>query len=217
MNAISDVQATALQWYAVRLRSRQNGGRRTTVLNAEFETYVGRDGKPRKRSVRDTGRREFVPSLILRRAGFEVFLPVKQVWHVKNRFTKQKHLVDVPLLVDWMFVGWPAGEPRFHELMALDVVAGVMGTGGRPVRLSHAKVLKLMRRWGGKNLPPEYHRYMRTGMEFEPGDDVVVLEGPFMDFGAKVVEMSGPSARVLVDIFGKDTEFEISARSLGAR
>lgn len=216
MNAMTETNTKTLQWFAVRMKARQNGGRRTTVLNAEYESYVGRDGKPRKRQVRNTGLREFVPALILRRAGFEVFLPIKKVWRVKNRHTKEKHLVDVPLLVDWMFVGWSADEARFHELMSFEVVSGVMGTGGRPVRFSHGKVMDLMRRWSGKYLPPEYHRYMRTGMEFGPGSDVVVLEGPFKDFSAKVIEISGPSARIAIQIFGRDIELGVDARNVRA-
>jgi hypothetical protein len=36
----------------------------------------------------------------MRRAGFEVLLPVKKVLRIKNRFTKEKHLLAVPLLAD---------------------------------------------------------------------------------------------------------------------
>lgn len=94
MNALSEVKTQELQWYAVRLKARQNGGSRTTVVNAEIESYTGRGGKKLKRKIKGTGKREFVPELILRRAGFEVFLPIKKVWRTKNRFSKEQHLVS---------------------------------------------------------------------------------------------------------------------------
>ncbi|MEO9650500.1 MAG: hypothetical protein ABJ360_11935 [Roseobacter sp.] len=69
MNAITEVRAMPLQWYAVRLKAKQNGGARATFLGAEYESYVGRGGHKKKRRLRDTGKRAFVPEVILRRDG----------------------------------------------------------------------------------------------------------------------------------------------------
>ncbi|MBY6045999.1 transcription termination/antitermination protein NusG, partial [Phaeobacter italicus] len=140
---------TEMDWYAVKLKARQNGGRRETLLGVEYETYKARNGQMARRKVKGSGQRVFVPELVLQKAGFEVFLPVKREWQRISRFRPEKELRSRPAMEGWLFVGWPAGQARFHELMALDVVSGVMGAGGQPVRISDAKVRFLMRKFGG--------------------------------------------------------------------
>jgi hypothetical protein len=119
-----------MDWYAVKLKARQNGGRRETLLGVEYETYKAGNGRMVRRKVKGSGQRVFVPELVLQKAGFEVFLPVKREWQRISRFRPEKELRSRPAMEGWLFVGWPAGQARFHELMALDVVAGVMGAGG---------------------------------------------------------------------------------------
>lgn len=133
-----------LQWYAVRVQRRQNGAMRLATLGGEFETYRDRQGRVRKRRIKGTGSKVFLPEHLLRRAGFEVFLPVEKVWRRKNRCTPEKHLVSKPLFVDWLFVGWPADECRWHRLMALDVAVGIMGSSGRPERLPQSLMWKMI-------------------------------------------------------------------------
>lgn len=104
------IEAQEMQWFACRVKRKQMGGIRTVTVGGEFEAYRDRAGRVRKRRVDGTGDRVFLPEHLLRRAGFEVFLPVKKVLRRKNRFSPDKVLVSQPLLVDWMFVGWPVGK-----------------------------------------------------------------------------------------------------------
>ena len=203
------IEAQEMQWYAVRVKRKQVGGIRTTVVGGEFESYRNRSGHLCKRRVDGTGKRVFIPEHIIRRAGFEVFLPVKKVLRRKNRFGPEKHLILQPLLVDWLFVGWPVGEWRWHDLMNLDVVYGVMGTGGRPVYIPRAKITQLMRRWGGGHLSPQCYRYMKTGCDFTAGDTVRVVAGPLDGQEVRVVDVAGSSVRALLDILGGEVEVEI--------
>ena len=199
-----------MQWYAVRVKRRQAGGIRTALTGGKFETYRDRAGQLRKRRVKGTGTKVFLPEHLLRRAGFEVFLPVKKVMRLKNRFTREKHMVAQPLLVDWLFVGWPAHENRWHQLQALDVVSGVLGTGGGPAAIAPPMIRKLMEMWGGGMLSAECHRYAKTGCSFEPGDSAYILNGPFEGLPVKVVDIRGPSVRGLLKIFGAEQEIEIN-------
>lgn len=205
-----------LQWFACRVKRKQVGGIRTITIGGEFEPYRDRQGRDRLRRVNGTGDRVFLPEHILRRAGFEVFLPVKKVQRRKNRFGPEKVFVSQPLLVDWVFVGWPVGADRWHDLMALDVVTGVMGTGGRPVEIPPVRVMRLMRQWGGGHLSPECHRYLKAGGEFTIGDTVRVVAGPLDGQEVRVVDVSGPSVRVLLNILGGDVEVEIQSGVLEA-
>ncbi|MBQ4826571.1 hypothetical protein J4729_18770 [Leisingera sp. HS039] len=206
------IEAQELQWYAVRVVRKQVGGIRTVTVGGEFETYRNRQRQLRKRRINGTGDRVFLPEHILRRAGFEVFLPIEKVLRRKNRFSPEQQLVSKPKLVDWLFVGWPANQSRWHRLMELDVVTGVMGTGGRPVAIPQARIIRLMRQWGGGELSPECYRMMKSG--YAAGDVVKVPDGPFADFDFTVVDVSEKSVRGLVSIFGRDTPLDIPLAKL---
>ncbi|MEX5515702.1 transcription termination/antitermination protein NusG [Pseudophaeobacter sp. 1A09344] len=206
------IEAQDLQWYAVRVVRKQVGGIKTITVGGEFEAYRDRQRRLRKRRVDGTGKRVFLPEHILRRAGFEVFLPIEKVLRRKNRFSPEKQLVSKPKLVDWLFVGWPADESRWHRLMELDVVVGVMGTGGRPVAIPPARIVRLMRQWGGGELSLECYRMMKAG--YAAGDVVKVPDGPFADFDFTVVDVSEKTARGLVSIFGRDTPLDIPLSKL---
>ena len=205
------IEADELQWFAVRMKRPQNPNRRTCVLGAKREAYRDRQGRARVRAVTGTGQRVFVHELLLRRAGFEVFLPVKKVWRRRNKFGPEKELVAYPLLADWIFVGWSVASCRWADLMALDVVVGVMGTGGRPVRLANAPMCDLMRRYSDGCLTPEHHRYMRTHAEFDPGDRTRVTAGPLDGTDLRVIEINGPNVKGVIDAMGGSIPVEIQA------
>jgi transcription antitermination factor NusG len=208
------IEAQEMQWFACRMKRKQVGGIRKVTVGGSFETYRDRAGRVRKRRVDGTGNLVFLPEHILRRAGFEVFLPIKKVLRRKNRFSPEKVLVSEPLLVDWIFVGWPVGESRWHDLMELDVVTGVMGTGGRPVEIPPARVMRLMRQWGGGQLSPECHRYLKTGCEFTAGDTVRVVTGPLDGVDVRVIDVTGPTVKAAVDILGGEVVTEIRSDML---
>lgn len=210
------IEAQEMQWFAVRVKRKQVGGIRKVTVGGEFEAYRDRHGRVRKRRVDGTGDRVFLPEHLLRRAGFEVFLPVKKVLRRKNRFSPDKVFVSQPLLADWMFVGWPVGQHRWHDLMALDVVTGVMGTGGRPVSIPPARVMRLMRQWGGGQLSAKCHQYMKAGGDFSVGDTVRVVDGPLDGQEVRVVDTRGPSVRALMNILGGEVEVEIQSHLLAA-
>jgi transcription antitermination factor NusG len=222
MTTLTETAAHDIQWFAVRMRPRPNGGTKTAIIDVEKEQYVNRAGQRAYRKVKGTGRRVFLPEHVLKRAGFEVFLPVKKVWRIKNRFTKEKHLVSVPLLADWMFVGWELGRgapeegaPSWKVLMELDVVAGVMGTGGRPIQMADTAVMRLMRQFNGGQVPSVVKRRLEARRAFGVGDTARVVEGPLEGQGVRIVEISGPSAKAVLNILGGDVEVVIDAGVLG--
>ena len=211
---MGQIDTQDLVWFAVRLKQKHVSRMRSTTVGGEFETYRDRAGRIRKRRILDTGKRVFVPEHILTQAGFEVFLPVKKVLRKKSRYRPEKVLVSKPLLVGWIFVAWPAGECRWSDLMALDVVSGVLGTGGHPVQVSQARIQDLMRQWGGGLLTPRMHRWMKTGCEFAAGDRVRVLEGPLEGRELSIVEAKGRSVTALLDLLGGKVPVEIGAGAI---
>lgn len=199
------VGARELGWYAVRLKQRQNGGRRTTVMGAEFETYRSRSGQMCKRRIKGSGDRVFVPEYLLQKSGFEVFLPVKKKWCKVSRFKSEKELRSFPLLAGWLFVGWPKIENRFHELVAMDVVAGVMGAGGCPVMISDEDVRGMMRRYGARKCQNRELAVPRVAR----GDLVRVDAGPFEGMSFRVVETTAGSVRGVLALLGRDADIDV--------
>lgn len=215
---MTEVTAREIQWFAVRMKPNASGGPRTAIVDVEKEQYTNRAGRKAWRKVKGTGTRVFLPEHLLKRAGFEVFLPVKKVLRIKNRFTKEKHLVAVPLLADWMFVGLPIveneygrGVPGWKTLMEMDVVAGVMGTGGRPIQMSDAKVMRLMRQFGSGRVSSEVKRRVAARRVFGVGDTARVVDGPLEGQNVRIVDIAGQTAKAMLNILGGDIEVEISS------
>lgn len=221
---MTSVTAREVQWFAVRMKPNASGGPRTAIVDIEKEQYINRAGQKSWRKVKGTGNRVFLPEHLMKRAGFEVFLPVKKVLRIKNRFTKEKHWVSVPLLADWMFVGLPIveteygrGVPGWKKLMELDVVAGVMGTGGRPIQMSDATMMRLMRQFSSGRVPSEVKRRVAARRVFGVGDVAKVVHGPFEDFDFRIVEVGDSSAKGVVNLFGRDNLMELGLENLSPK
>tara|TARA_R100000773_G_C4220162_1_gene118788 strand:+ start:1665 stop:2339 length:675 start_codon:yes stop_codon:yes gene_type:complete len=224
MNAMTSLTSREVQWFAVRMKPNASGGPRTAIVDVEKEQYINRAGQKSWRKVKGTGNRVFLPEHLMKRAGFEVFLPVKKVLRIKNRFTKEKHWVSVPLLADWMFVGLPIveteygrGVPGWKKLMELDVVAGVMGTGGRPIQMSDATMMRLMRQFSSGRVPSEVKRRVAARQVFGVGDVAKVVHGPFEDFDFRIVEVGDSSAKGIVNLFGRDNLMELGLENLSTK
>ena len=205
MNAMTEIGSARVSWFLVRTKPPRNPGRRMVFVGSEYQAYRGRAGRIRKRRVAGTGERVFVPEMILTRAGFDVFYPKKFEWRVVNRYTKEKKLMPFPLLEGWMFVAWRDGDWCWPDIERLDVVAGVMGAGGVPVRVRHADMNRLFRAYGGKRfVSGDVQRFMRTRGEFDVGDRVEVLTGPYRTQTVEVLDITGDRAQCLIRMFGAD-------------
>jgi transcription antitermination factor NusG len=121
-----------------------------------------------------------------------------------------------------MFVGWELGRgapeegaPSWKVLMELDVVAGVMGTGGRPIQMSDKAMMRLMRQFSGGQVPSVVKRRMEARRAFGAGDVARVIDGPLEGQDVRIVEVSDQSAKAVLNILGGDVEVEIDAGALG--
>lgn len=204
MSMMGVVSEQKLQWYAVRVKRKQVGGIRKVTIGGDYLPYKGRGGVKKWRHVKGSGESAFVPEVLLRKAGFEVFLPVRKELKRKNRFTEETHAVAYPLLVDWIFVGWSVDLHEWHRLMGFDVVTGVLGVGGQPIRIKSDVVTKLMRRWGGGHLSPNCYRYMKSAEDFSEGQ-IVQVNGGLMDGkDVQVTQVSRNKIKWMTNLLGVD-------------
>lgn len=211
---VQSIDARRIHWLVCRMKPLKNANRRTARIGCDFEPYKNRAGLTCYRPVKGSGQEVNVHELILRKNGFEVFLPVRKEWRRVSRYSPEKVLRMYPKLGGWMFVGLDDLGCRLQDLAALDLVDRVLGAAGHPVVISEAKVIDLMRRWGGGTLAPEQHRYMRTHAEFEVGDTVRVVEGSLEGFEFEVTGIDGPFAEGFVSLFGRETAFRLRCQDL---
>lgn len=222
MNAMMAVDEITIQWHAVLTKPPHNRNWKTTVIGADYEAYQNKQGQACHRRLKDTGTRVFVPEFILRKYGFEVFMPVKKRWRIKNHHTKEKQLVRLPLIANWMFVGWPVDKYRqpttavcWEMMMQLDVVSGVLGTGGKPALIHGRDIQRMMGLHGGGNkAPANIHRYMRRDCEFEVGDDVRVIEGVLAGRTVKILSIDGPQVKAVTKLLGRSFVADLAAYDL---
>ena len=96
-------------------------------------------------------------------------------------------------------------EPEVFEIIRkVDKVVGFMG-GKTPLPLREEEAQKILERLRISEIKPK-PRY-----QFEPGDRVRVIQGPFANFHGVVEEVKPDKGkvRVLVSIFGRETPVEL--------
>jgi len=90
-------------------------------------------------------------------------------------------------------------------------VTGFVGSGTKPTPLSRREVERILgvskaEEGGDKKKEPRFKP------EWEVGETVRVVEGPFADFNGLIedINIDQQKVRVLVDIFGRETPVELS-------
>jgi len=96
-------------------------------------------------------------------------------------------------------------ENSWHLVTGTPKVTGFVGDSVNPSPLSPDEVETLLQQIEGKG--PK----SRVSIEFEQGDTVKVIEGPFADFNGTVddVKPEKGKLRVLISIFGRNTPVEL--------
>jgi len=105
----------------------------------------------------------------------------------------------------YMLVQMELDDETWHLVNDTLKVSGFVGNSRHPVPLSKQEVEALrVQMQSGANRP-------RAKVEFEQGDAVKVVDGPFADFNGTVDEIRPDKGklRVLISIFGRNTPVEL--------
>jgi len=96
-------------------------------------------------------------------------------------------------------------DDTWHLVKDTPKVTGFVGDSRHPVPLSPEEVETLMRQMQGGASKP------RPRVQFEEGDAIKVIDGPFTDFNGTVDEVKPDKGklRVLISIFGRNTPVEL--------
>jgi transcription termination/antitermination factor NusG len=138
---------------------------------------------------------------------FQIEVPVHQVTEIKGGKRQQ---VSEKVLPGYILVRMDLTDQSWAAVRNTPGVTGFVGLSSRPSPLSLDEVASL--------LAPEPEEQVkqaeakRTMVEYEPGESVTVMDGPFATLPATVNEINPDTQKlkVLVSIFGRETPVELS-------
>ncbi|HEY6279541.1 MAG TPA: transcription termination/antitermination protein NusG [Streptosporangiaceae bacterium] len=138
---------------------------------------------------------------------FQIEVPVHQVTEIKQGKRQQ---VQEKVLPGYILVRMDLTDESWAAVRNTPGVTGFVGLSSRPSPLSLAEVAGL--------LAPEPEEkaaraeITRSAVEYEVGESVTVMDGPFATLPATVNEINSDTQKlkVLVSIFGRETPVELS-------
>ena len=138
---------------------------------------------------------------------FQIEVPVHQVTEIKQGKRQQ---VQEKVLPGYILVRMDLTDESWAAVRNTPGVTGFVGLSSRPSPLSLAEVAAL--------LAPEPEEkaakaeVIRSAVEYEVGESVTVMDGPFATLPATVSEINSDTQKlkVLVSIFGRETPVELS-------
>lgn len=134
---------------------------------------------------------------------FEVVIPTEDVIEWKDG---KKSVAEKKVFPGYLLVRMYLNDDSWHVVRNTPGVTGFVGAGPKPTPLSRAEVEQILQ------ARPEYQRKAKPRIEFEVGDTVKVIDGPFADFTGQIAEINVDQSRlkVLVNIFGRETPVEVN-------
>jgi len=152
-----------------------------------------------------------ISSLNMEEHIFQVEVPMEEVTEIKNGQRKQIRRVRIP---GYVLVRMDLTDESWGAVRHTPGVTGFVGHTHQPVPLSTDEVFSML----APSLQPVEGgpaRQQKTEVkvvDFEVGESVTVMEGPFETLPATISEIN-PDAqklKVLVSIFGRETPVELS-------
>jgi len=141
-----------------------------------------------------------VESLGMEEKIFNVIVPKER----KIKILKGKRkVIEEKIYPGYVLVEMIVTDDSWYVVRNTPNVTGFVGSGTTPVPVSKEEIDILQKRMGVKE--PEYK------IDFQTGDSIKIVDGPFKDFDGKVSEIDEKrgKVKVLIDMFGRDTPVEL--------
>ncbi|MBM3671595.1 MAG: transcription termination/antitermination protein NusG [Actinobacteria bacterium] len=139
---------------------------------------------------------------------FEVLIPMEDVIEFKGG---QRRVVQKKVFPGYLLVRMDLDDDSWYVVRNTPGVTGFVGpSGSKPVPLSRKEVEDIL----GVEKPeggPVVEKKVRPRVEFEEGEQVRVVTGPFADFNGAIseIDVDRSKLKVLVNIFGRETPVEL--------
>jgi transcriptional antiterminator NusG len=148
---------------------------------------------------------------------FQVEVPTEEVTEIKNGQRKQ---VQRKVLPGYILVRMDLNDPSWSAVRNTPGVTGFVGATSKPSPLTIDEVLKFLLPQveeakpaaAGKGTTATPAKGPVVEVDFEVGESVTVMDGPFATLPATISEVNadGQKLKVLVSIFGRETPVELS-------
>ncbi|NDL57623.1 transcription termination/antitermination protein NusG [Phytoactinopolyspora mesophila] len=150
-----------------------------------------------------------ISSLNMEEHIFEVVVPTEEVAEIKGG---QRRMVKRNRFPGYVLVRMEMTDESWAAVRHTPAVTGFVGHGNQPLPLT----LDEVERWLAPKIEepakqPDEKKPVAV-LDFEVGDSVMVVDGPFATLHATINEINADSQKVkgLVEIFGRETPVELS-------
>jgi transcriptional antiterminator NusG len=138
---------------------------------------------------------------------FEVVIPMEDVIEFKNG---RKVVVQKKVFPGYLLVRMDLDDHAWYVVRNTPGVTGFVGSVAKPTPLSRREVEDILGT-GVKEEGPQGEKKVRPRLEYEVGEQVRVVTGPFADFNGVIseIDVDRSKLKVLVNIFGRETPIEL--------
>ncbi len=137
----------------------------------------------------------------------EVLIPTEDVEEIIRRKKGERQVIKTSrnFFPGYLLIQMDMDNDAWHLVRNTPRVTGFIGSKTKPIPIPDGGIDDLILKIKEGKLRP------KMKMNFEKGDNVVIIEGPFLNFNGIVGEVKPEKARlkVLVSIFGRQTPIEL--------
>ncbi len=132
----------------------------------------------------------------------EIIIPTEEVVEVRKG---KKKISSRKFFPGYILINVEMTQDIWYRIKNTPKVTGFLGGGQTPVPLSESEVKLIMDQIKGESVRP------KPKFSFERGENVRVIEGPFVNFNGVVEDVNHDKGkvRVMVSIFGRATPVEL--------
>ena len=132
----------------------------------------------------------------------EVVIPTEEVVEVRKG---KKKVSSRKFFPGYILINVEMNQDIWYMIKNTPKVTGFLGGGSEPVPLSEGEVKTIMDQIKGESARP------KPKFSFEKGENIRVVDGPFLNFNGVVEDVNHDKGkvRVMVSIFGRATPVEL--------
>ena len=133
---------------------------------------------------------------------FEVLVPKEKKIKIRNG---KRRVVEEKIFPGYVLVNMLVTDDSWYVVRNTPNVTGFVGTGTTPTPVDEAEMKSLQRRMGIDE--PTF------SIDFEVGETVRIVDGPFKELEGKISEVDGErgKVKVMVSMFGRETPVELDS------
>jgi transcription termination/antitermination protein NusG len=176
-----------------------DGGQPVAAAGDEAHWYVVHAYSGHEEKVRNNLMKR-VDSMDMHDRIFEVLVPTEDVIEIKDG---QRRHVAKRTFPGYILVNMIMSDESWYVVRNTPGVTSFVGSGNKPVPLQEKEIKSIQ-----KQIKAEAPK---VRVEYQVGENVRVIDGPFSDFHGKVDEINADKGKlkVLVNMFGRETPVEL--------